>query len=231
VESWDGYWKSRSANLRKGTKRARKKLEALGQANFEVIDDPTRFDAVLEWTIRKKIEWLARTGLGNDFIGEPEFQEFWSTYRRVSTASGRAVAFILTIDGRVIASKIGTLDNTRYEGFTATYDKEFEECAPGVLLLVHNLQWCCERGLEFDFRIGDEAYKSNWFSGTREMTTYEIANGAWGTLYLAFRKHLWIGRHLWNYARRSVPAEYREQIKSAISICSIARYRKELIDV
>jgi teichuronic acid exporter len=231
VGPWDDYWRSRSANLRSGTKRRQRRLEQIGQVAFEFIDDGEQFDNVLAWTLRMKIDWLARKRLGNDFIHEREYREFLSMYWRKSTSSHRLVAMIMTIDGRLIASKLGTVDHTRFEGFITVYDNEFEDYSPGVLLLANCLRWCCQRGLEYDFRIGGEAYKFNWANQSREMITYEIANGAWGTLYLAFRKHHWLGRYLWNYARRSVPAEYRERIKSAISMCSIARYRKELIDV
>jgi CelD/BcsL family acetyltransferase involved in cellulose biosynthesis len=183
--SWDAYWRARAPRLRRGIRRRRRRLAECGTVASEMVDDPAALPAVLDWAIAAKIDWLARKRLPNTFLPTPEYRAFLRDVGAHAAPAGRLIAFVLRLDGRPVAAKIATVNDTRCEILLTVFDPAYAAHGPGQLLLADALAWCAQRGLPCDFRLGAEAYKYDWATGDCAATTHHLAATPWGTLLLA----------------------------------------------
>ena len=185
-ETWETYWRSRSANLRNGLTRRRKRLAERGAVTLDWIEDDATFATLLDWALRHKLDWMKRSGLANDFLGTPEYRAFLLALWSRQPAGGRLAMLALRVDGVPVAVKIGCLDGKRMEGFITTYDPDWSAFSPGQIILADCLRWCHSKGLNYDFRIGDEAYKRDWATTTRIMNTIVLATSRIGVALMRF---------------------------------------------
>jgi CelD/BcsL family acetyltransferase involved in cellulose biosynthesis len=213
-ETWAAYWRARSKNTKSRYSRRARHFENLGDVRFYVVEDPDEYRELLAWTIKEKIDWMGRTGLANDFMDRAEFHDFLDQLGPLRTAQGRWIMFALRLDGRIIGTKMGTLDAVRYEGFLAAQDPEFATYSVGSILLVKTLQWLMERGLQYDFRIGEEAYKLDWATGTVAATSHRLAASPWGRVCLALTAGLQAANRAKDRLRHAVPADLRQRLKA-----------------
>ncbi len=212
---WASYWKARSRKTKNNVGRLSRRLAELGELTFGLVEDQAEFDKLQAWTIARKIEWMARTGLDNEFLGATEFPVFLREMGASRSMREGLVMFALKLDGRIVATRIGALDALGYEDFLETQDREFEHYSPGSVALMECLKWCRERGLTYDFRFGEEPYKLMWATGDRPATTYRLAVRPWGRILLwlsAAREEARIAK---DRLRLSIPAEFRRKIKRA----------------
>lgn len=214
MASWDDYMRSRTSKLRTGVNRRLRKLKELGAVEIQFLEDDASRGEAIEWALRMKADWLKRKNVGNDFLREAEFREFLIHFAQ---ASQRLSVMTMTLDGAIIACKIGTVDETRLEGFITVYDPHYEDFSPGVLLLVEALRWCFSRGLIYDFRIGDEAYKMNWADAVANKTTHYVALGRWGEAYFLARKFSFAIVEWRNRIRQALPKDIRTRLKAFVS--------------
>ena len=76
ASDWRSYWKTRSRNARdrvgRRSRRFADKAKILG-----LVEDQAEFgERLLTWTLAYKSDWMARTGLDNDFLRTAEFPVF-----------------------------------------------------------------------------------------------------------------------------------------------------------
>jgi hypothetical protein len=176
-KEWSAFEKHVSAkigNLGPDSKRKRKKLERdLGPISF-VFDDkrPEVFDACVRW---KSSQYVA-TGLTDMFARAENVQMF-----RKLHAKGALVVSSLSAGDTLLAVHFGGLADQRHYWWVPTYDPAHSKYSPGRLLLEAILQESHRLGhVEFDFLIGDEAYKWHY-------ATHNRAFGALGTTPLSRR--------------------------------------------
>ncbi len=186
-ESWETYWRSRSANLRNGLTRRRKRMSERGAVTLDWVEDDATFATLLDWALGHKQAWMKRSGLANDFLGTPEYRAFLLALWAGQPAGGRLGMLALRVDGVPVAVKIGCLDGKRMEGFITTYDPAWSAFSPGQIILADCLRWCRDNGLNYDFRIGDEAYKQDWSTTIRVMNTMTLATSSLGAALIRFR--------------------------------------------
>lgn len=218
---WDGYWQSRSKNTRNAYTRRWRKFAELGTISFDQVTDPAEIRRLLAWTLAHKVAWMERTGHDNDFIRTAEFAAFLERVVAVHDAGGTMTLLAMRLDGRVVATKLGTLDALRYEGFISSQDPEFGAYSTGTIVMVESLKWLCERGLKYDFRIGDEAYKRDWATHDRPATTYALLNRPAGRLLLQLdAAHQW-RRQAVNTVREAVPEAWRSRIKAKLANAAV----------
>lgn len=218
---WDGYWQSRSRNTRNGYTRRWRKFADLGTISFEQVTDPDEIRRLLAWTLEHKIAWMQRTGHDNDFMRTCEFAAFLDRVVGVEDAGGTMTLFALRLDGRVVATKLGTIDTLRYEGFISSQDPEFGAYSTGTIAMVESLKWLCERGQKYDFRIGDEAYKRDWATHDRPATSYALLNRADGRRLLQLDAAQMMRRRAVNAAREAVPEAWRSRIKAKLAHAAV----------
>ncbi len=212
--SWDAYWRTRSANLRNGLTRRRKRLAEQGTVTSAWVEDDAEFETLLDWALTRKRDWMRRTGLANDFIATTEYRDFLLALWRQPTAMGRLAMLALRVNGVPVAVKIGCLDGTRLEGFITTYDRAWSTYSPGQIILADCLAWCQANGLYYDFRIGDEAYKRDWSTGVCMATTLTLATNALGALLIQAGTLAERAQALRAHVQAWVPAALHARVKA-----------------
>lgn len=173
---FEDYWATRAKDIRRGLDRRARRLAEIGDVRAWMLDEPAEMIRAIDTTLRSKAEWMAAKGLANHFIARADFRDFLVAMGLAGeTPCGALRVMVLTCGEAVIAWKIGSIDGTRFEGFIATYDPAWEKLSPGTLLQRECLRWCHEHGLDYDLRIGDEAYKAEWATDSVTMTRLELA--------------------------------------------------------
>jgi CelD/BcsL family acetyltransferase involved in cellulose biosynthesis len=215
IHHWDDYLRSRRTNLRSELNRRRRRLSELGTVTIGPVHGKQEQTDTIRWILRNKSDWMAASGLTNNFLRTREFRDFLESLSRLPGTVPHLQLFVLKLDDRIIAAKLGAVDGTRYEGFISTFDNSFATYSPGQILLTETLKWCHERGLDYDFRIGTESYKRDWANSDRPVTTYTVANTAWGAILLVVERILHAGRKTRDRLRDAIPVWLRRQVKKA----------------
>ena len=183
ILSWETYLHTISKTIRNGLKRKLRRLEEIGEVRFQVVNEPAQCDAILDWMIVQKRTWLEKSRLYNDWILTPEYRAFLHASIMLFAPSGQRMIFTLELNGRVIAAELSSVDRSRVEWFMGAYDIEYGKYSPGQLLKMECLRWSFDRGLNYDFRPGNEPEKFIWNNCNDEATNYVLVN-AWGAIYV-----------------------------------------------
>jgi CelD/BcsL family acetyltransferase involved in cellulose biosynthesis len=168
-----------SSKFRYALRRAAKRLAESGPVEIGPVpmaDVPRMVD----WSLAQKKAWLDQAGLRNDWIGRRSYRDFLVAMLGRDDPVGRMLLFAIRVAGQPVAANLVTVDHTRAEGYFTVFDPEWAVASPGNVLTEHVLAWVFERGLDLDFRIGDEAYKDRWTTRSVQVVTWRIATGLRG---------------------------------------------------
>lgn len=190
-ESFDALLQTYSANFRANLKQKRKRLQKLGTLRFELPEDYDSCAGTIDWVVDEKRRWLKRLDKQSPWLGKDEAVRFFRAASMKRSEFGRVGFFRLTLDGRPIAAFLTTIDRTRVEMLTTSFDPEFGRFSPGMLIIEEVARWCFERDLDFDMRILHMEYKERWANATTARVKYRVpltVKGATALLpeYLAF---------------------------------------------
>ena len=151
----------RIGNLLPDSRRRQRKLERdLGPLRF-IFDDAR--DETFETCVRWKSAQYRETGLP-DMFAQPRNVEL---FRRLRDR-GVVVLSSLSAGDRLVAAHLGGMAEGRHAWWVPAYDPELAGYSPGRLMLHEILRESHARGhREFDFLIGDEAYKFHYATHSR----------------------------------------------------------------
>lgn len=158
---FEAFVGARIGNLFPDSRRKRKKAARdLGDLRFVFDDDrPHVFDACIRW---KSAQYVA-SGLP-DLFAVPANVEL---FRRLK-ARRAVVVSSLSAGDTLLAVHLGGLADNRHSWWVPAYDVAHAKYSPGRLLLEDILQASHALGhAEFDFLIGDEAYKFHYATHNR----------------------------------------------------------------
>lgn len=195
-----------AGDARASLRRRRRRLGETGRVDFQVITCPReRLDA-LDWVLARKSAWLQRRGLANERLLSRRNTAFLEATLDHEWSSGGRAVFALKLDGALIAAEVASVDGSRVESFTSSFDPAFERYSPGALLTQEVIRWALDRRLDYDFRAGAEPYKFKWSSHVTPVTSY--------LLPITFR-----GEHFVRYrlARRWLSARAPKRLRGRIS--------------
>ena len=173
-ESWPSYLATISASHRSGLRRKRRRLGRLGKVTFSRAS-PAVASAMIGWLLDNKRAWMARRGLTNEWLGRDDYRDFLHGLVSNEGPMGSFSLFVLRVGDTPVAAQLNSIDPTRVEFFIGAHDARFSACSPGEIVTEECLQWAFERDLDYDFRIGDEAYKFAWARRWRETASWHIA--------------------------------------------------------
>lgn len=176
---WDAYAVTLSRRLRYEIRRGQRRLAARGKVTMG-REQPSAAAALVDWTLERKRRWLADAGMPSDWIGRDDFRDFLVALASRGDGTGELALFALRVDGVPVASHIVSIDRTRIEGYVGAYDPAWSAGSPGNVLTEHVLRWAFERGLDVDFRIGDEQYKDRWTDRVVDTATWQVATSVRG---------------------------------------------------
>jgi len=176
---WAAYHATVSSQLRSQIRRRRRKLAQKGQV-FLGRESPAGCASLIDWMLEQKKRWLVRSNLTNDWTDRLDCRDFLVALAAREDTTGGVALFALKVDGVPIAAYLISAGRRRVEYYLSAYDAEWSPYSPGAILIEYLLQWAFERGLDFDFRIGGQAYKYKWAKGSCDTVNWHIATGKRG---------------------------------------------------
>lgn len=160
-EAFEAEWKTRAISKSNDSPRQRRRLEKdLGPLRFELNDQrPEVFDACIKW---KSGQYQA-TGL-QDMFADPRNVELFRKLKE----RGVVLVSSLSAGNTLLAVHLGSSNDGRFGWWIPSYDPQWNKFSPGRLLLEDVLKASHARGdIEFDFLIGNEAYKFQYATHNR----------------------------------------------------------------
>ena len=131
---FEDYWKGRDGKLRQEMRRRQKRLETLGwKARLERIDHPDQIEeAIADFGRLESVGWKGRSGTA---IAADNIQgDFYRSVLEVFSARGKGRIYRLLFDAKIAAMQLCIEDNGILVLLKTTYDEEFGQHAPGILM-------------------------------------------------------------------------------------------------
>lgn len=156
------YLTSRTSKLRSNITRARKKLDATGAWEIQVITDegPALEHAIREFERVYNLSWK-----------QPEpYPEFIPGLCRMAARQGWLRLGLLNYEGQAIAAQLWFVVNGRALIYKIAYDQAQSALSAGAVLTADMIRRAIDedRVHEVDYLSGDDAYKRHWMSHRRE---------------------------------------------------------------
>jgi CelD/BcsL family acetyltransferase involved in cellulose biosynthesis len=209
-DTWESYWDHMPKELKRHVRRRRRDLSKLGDVRFEDLTDPGAIREAWKWIVAQKRDWLVRKAQDHAFIPTEEYVRFVEATLDISAPTGRRAIFALTLNGEFVAAELANVDRRRVEAFISTYDPAFSRYGVGNLLREDATRWAFARGLDFDWRLGGESYKSNWASHTATASTYVLARSRRGQMFGAYlTAHTWLANRTPGRLRAKIRGVFR----------------------
>lgn len=174
LDSFDALLQSYSSNFRANLKQKRKRLQKLGDLRFELPEDRASCAETIDWVIDEKRRWLVRHDKTNPWLPKDEARAFFMEAAMKRSEFGRVGFFRLTLDGKLIAAFLATIDRARIEMFVTSFAPEYGRYSPGMLLIEDVVRWGLERGLDFDMRVLHMDYKERWANASLLRVKYRV---------------------------------------------------------
>ncbi len=177
--SWKSYESSVSAQHRAELRRKRRRLADHGCVSFSELGMDQAVGLV-DWILDHKRRWLGRRKLANAWLQRSDYRDFLVALASSPLPLGRIGLFVLTLDGVLVAAQFNIVDGTRVESLIATYDERYSRFSVGNIINEECLRWALERGLDYDFRLGDQSFKLVWARRRRDIASFQVLTGACG---------------------------------------------------
>jgi CelD/BcsL family acetyltransferase involved in cellulose biosynthesis len=179
IESdWESYERSLSKNVRNDVRRRLRRLEDEGSVSFEVHDGRERLEELLDEGFA--VEAAGWKGSGGTAIASREnTRRFYAEVGRWAAGMGFLRLAYLRLDGRAIAFLYDFEETGVHYYQKGGYDPGLGRFSPSKVLLHLMVQRAFELGLErFEFLGGDEAYKLQWATATRDFALLQAFAGS-----------------------------------------------------
>jgi len=161
---------------KKSLRRHERGLQKLGPLHVETFtraaDILPRLDNFFEQHVRRR----AGTDHPSLFLDNAN-REFYRKITQNLDGTGCLRYTELRLDGRLVASHLGFFDGARFTWYKPAFDPALAQHSPGeVLLKVLIERACADRAAEFDFTIGDEAFKSRFATRVRDIAQLHVTD-------------------------------------------------------
>lgn len=172
--SWDEFYAAkRSASWRKTDKKKRNRLAKFGDVQFTTATDRAEIERTIDALIEQKKSSYASLGVANMFEW-PGYREFFLDLATDPKRRELVHVSSVSVGQTIVAASFGLTLHGNYDYVLAGYSTgEMGACSPGTVHLQELMRYFLERGFTtFDFNIGDEPYKREWFDVETKMYDY-----------------------------------------------------------
>lgn len=158
---------SRKESLRRHEKRLRRR----GDLRFRHIEDRAEILARMDEFLEFQVTRHAMGGVRSAFVAPDARAMLEALVRELDPARDMRFS-VLELRDRAVAYHLGFECAGRFTYYVPAFDIDCWDGGPGEVLLRHLLVYAHERRLEeFDFTVGDEAYKSRFATDVRRTHT------------------------------------------------------------
>jgi CelD/BcsL family acetyltransferase involved in cellulose biosynthesis len=172
--TWDEFYAAkRSSSWRKTDKKKRNRLAKFGDVQFATVTERADIERTIDALIEQKKSSYASLGVANMFEW-PGYRDFYIDLATDPKRHGLVHVSNISVGGTIVAASFGLTMHRNYDYVLAGYSMgEMEACSPGTIHLQELMKLFLERGFTtFDFNIGDEPYKREWFDVETKMYDY-----------------------------------------------------------
>jgi CelD/BcsL family acetyltransferase involved in cellulose biosynthesis len=175
--TWDAYLQTRPGRFRYNLRSRLRRLGEQGPFQFRSIADPAEVPAALATlTDLHARRWHGQhtaTIFSSSAVARRFYADACTRYAR----RGLLDLTLLEVGGRAVAGSLGFVDRDTFYYYLPAWEPSLARLAPSSLLLAYLIERAYARGLtRFDFMLGDEPYKADWATESRE--TVNIVVGA-----------------------------------------------------
>lgn len=175
--TWEEFYAAkRSSSWRKTDKKKRNRLAKFGDVQFATVTEPADIERTIDALIEQKKSSYASLGVANMFEW-PGYRDFYIDLASDPKRHDLVHVSNVSVNGTIVAASFGLTMHGNYDYVLAGYSMgEMEACSPGTIHLQELMKLFLERGFgTFDFNIGDEPYKREWFDVETKMYDYVAA--------------------------------------------------------
>ncbi|HEY4140443.1 MAG TPA: GNAT family N-acetyltransferase [Pseudolabrys sp.] len=172
--TWDEFYAAkRSSSWRKTDKKKRNKLAKFGDVQFTTVTERVDIEHTIDALIAQKKDSYASLGVANMFEW-PGYRDFYIDMASDPKRHDLVHVSNVSVGGEIVAASFGLTMHGNYDYVLAGYSMgEMGACSPGTVHLQELMKLFLERGFTtFDFNIGDEPYKREWFDVEAKMYDY-----------------------------------------------------------
>jgi len=172
--SWPSYLASLGSAHRYNVQRRLKNLTKQFEVRFEQVSSEDQRREALELLIDlHNRRWRERGG--SQSFATAALRAFYDDVSRLGLERGWLRLFILRLDGRPTAALHGYQYCGVFSFYQAGFDPEFAKQSVGLVTMALAIKRAIEEGAEeYDLLHGDEPYKYQWASKTRDLDRIEL---------------------------------------------------------
>lgn len=169
--SWEEFLYGLKSGVRQNWRRRLRHLEDEGEVGFSVKTELSEKLSVLQRIFQIHVKRWAAEGAESK-LRIPQVQGFIRDV--LMTVEGSSI-HTLTLDGVLIAYRIGLERSDTFYDWNNSFDPDFKEQSAGFVLLGLSLRHLCERGIKtYDFMRGNYHYKRDWTNGEPIRANWEF---------------------------------------------------------
>jgi CelD/BcsL family acetyltransferase involved in cellulose biosynthesis len=213
--SWESYLSSLGAEHRYNFNRKWKRINRDYVVQFEQVrtEEQCRGSIDLVVTLHN-MRWRDRGG--SDAFHTRGLVEFHREFSQIALKRGWLRLYVLRLNGKPAASLYGFLYQRTFYFYQSGFDAAYDKYSVGLVTMGLAIKRAIEEGAEeFDLLHGDEAYKSHWRNGIRELGRLELYPP--GTLGWMCRSSVKLERASRRIARRVLPASMIDGIRTRLN--------------
>jgi len=181
----EAHMKRYSSHFRKEVRRKINTLNSLGQLQFELATTEREIDEITSWLMQHKHNWILKRSINRDWFSRASSLDFMHAVSRANAVDGRVGLFGLRLDGKLIAASASIIDRVGVEGMFMTYDMDYAQYSPGLVIVVEQLRWAQQRGMILDMRILEVDFKRRIATASRVHQSFVVATSTKGVLKIA----------------------------------------------
>lgn len=164
-QDFDTLYRNRfSGKSRNTLKRKERRLGELGEIKIGWAETPEERQSLVSQFFEQKKRQFAEQGI-TDAFSEPRIHQFYHEMAALpSSAYGSLDAGYLKVGGQAVAISCGVFCDDRFSTMLTSIDTgPSRKYSPGNMLLRHQIQTACCKGLNFfDMGAGDAHHKDQW---------------------------------------------------------------------
>ncbi|MCC7440242.1 MAG: GNAT family N-acetyltransferase [Bdellovibrionales bacterium] len=159
---------------KKSLKRHTNALKREGTVEFTHLTDPAQVATELETFFEQHKGRRELAGFKSQF-DDPRERRFYHDLARALLPLGLLRFSTLRLNGIPLAYHFGFEREGIYTWYKPAFEAKFEDRSPGEVLIKHLLEHCIAGGLkEFDFTVGNEAFKYRFSNEIRRILRYRV---------------------------------------------------------
>lgn len=171
---WEAYLQSRSSNFRQQVRRFTRRAAKAGSMGLRRTERREELAADMDTFFR--LHDLRFGSKGGSTLSSERAQAFHLDFAERALGRGWLRLWFLELEGRPAAAWYGWRLGDRYSYYNSGLDPSFSSLRPGLVLLAAVIESAFEEGAaEFDFLLGDEAYKYRFAEAERTVSDVAIA--------------------------------------------------------